>query len=343
MLAKSILLVAAASAAALLACARGGGNDENGNVVDSSYTFAPAGATRTCAGDADCVVVVAVRECSQCCGYGAIARGEAERAHAAVLEACTQPGAPMGGICGMACAPQRAACFEGTCVMLPEHDAGGLVCPNAADGGAGAAPDPGPGPSCGARAVQTGFEDGLDPSWTATDPSAFQIDRAEPLAGGASLRIAYRQKNDYLTIAQPDACAIRVAFTLRTRLLASGLTIARIVTGAGSWLHLRLESCGLSVIEETRSDAATGLGVGDVVWPVPEDAPVRVVLTVDLRTKTLTTVAAPLGSAFPAPRTQGLAGDPSGTSAIRAIEIGSAPGIVPSTVGTVWLDDVAID
>jgi hypothetical protein len=191
--------------------------------------------------------------------------------------------------------------------------------------------------------VQTGFEEGLDSSWRATDPSSFRIDPDEPLAGEASLRISYRQKDAYLTIEQPDACATRIAFTLRTRLLASGVTLARIVAGPGSWFHVRLDACALSVAEETRSDTAAGLGVGGQTWPVPEDTPLRVVLTLDLRAKTLTTAVAPLGEPLPEPHTVGVRGDPSGTGAIRAIELGAAPGVMSPGVGAVWIDDLVID
>jgi hypothetical protein len=54
------------------------------------------------------------------------------------------------------------------------------------------------------RAARSGFEEGLDPSWRVTDPTAFRIDRDEPLSGSASLRIGYRQRDAYLTIEQPD-------------------------------------------------------------------------------------------------------------------------------------------
>ncbi len=314
---------------------------------DSRFTFSPRDAARTCGHDDDCVILPALHNCSSCCGEGAVARGEPERAYAAVVEACRTPGAPDGSMCGMACGSFRPACYEGTCVMFADANTGGdppAACSRGSttDGGA-SAPDPGAGPSCGARAVQTGFEEGLDPSWRPTDPASFRIDRDEPLAGEASLRISYKQKDAYLTIEQPDACATRIAFTLRTRLLASGVTLARIVAGQGSWFHVRLDECALSVSEETRSDAAAGLGAGGRNWPVPEDSPVRVVLTLDLRTKTLTTAVAPLGEPLPEPQTVGVRGDPSGTGAIRAIELGSAPGIQSPGVGAVWIDDLVID
>ena len=249
----------------------------------------------------------------------------------------------------MDCGSFRPACYEGTCVMLADADASGQApaCQtgsNTTDGGAPApAPDAGVGPSCGARVVQTGFEEGLDPSWQTTDPSAFRIDRDEPLAGEASLRISYQQNDAYLTIEQPDACATRIAFTLRTRLLATGITLARIVAGQGSWFHVRLDACALSVAEETRSDSAAGLGPGGQSWPVPDDSPVRVVLTLDLRSKTLATAVAPVGEPLPEPQTTGVRGDPSGSGAIRAIELGSAPGIMAPGVGAVWIDDLVID
>ena len=324
----------------------GGGGPDGG--PDSRFTFSPRDAARACGHDDDCVIVPALRDCSSCCGAGAVARGEAERAYAAVVEACRQPGAPEGYTCAMACGTSRPACYEGTCVMLADADVGGEpipACPKGSsttDGGA-SAPDPGAGPSCGARVVQTGFEEGLDPSWRATAPDSFRIDRDEPLTGEASLRISYKQNDAYLTIEQPDACATRIAFTLRTRLLASGVTLARIVAGQGSWFHVRLDGCALSVAEEMRSDTAAGLGPGGETWPVPEDSPVRIVLTLDLRTKKLTTIVAPLGEPLPEPQTTGVRGDPSGTGAIRAIELGSAPGIQSPGVGAVWIDDLVID
>lgn len=69
----------------------------------------------------------------------------------------------------------------------------------------------------------------------------------------------------------------------------------------------------------------------------------RVVLTVDLRAKTIRSVVAPVGQPFPEPRTSALRGDPSGAGAISAIELGSAPGVQSPAVGVVWLDDLVID
>ena len=357
---KTSFALGVAIPCALLACVTGAGGSvfagpeggadggPNGG-LDPRFTFSPRDAERACERDDDCVILPSLANCSSCCGHGAVARGEAERAHAAVVAACGEPDAPPGSVCGMYCGAFRPACFEGTCVRLPDPKAGGFppapVCASdggAADGGT-AAPEPGPGPSCGARAVATGFEDGIDPSWRATDPAAFRIARDEPLAGAASLRIAYRQKNAYLTIEQPDACAIRIAFTLRTRLVASGLTLARIVAGAGSWFHVRLDGCALSVAEEMRSDGAAGMGFGGQTWPVPDDVPVRVLLTFDLRAKTLATAVAPLGEPLPEPKTTTLRGDPSGAGAIRAVELGSAPGVESPAVGAVWIDDLVID
>lgn len=325
---------------------QGGGGPDGG--PDSRFTFSPPDAARACGHDDDCVILPALSNCSSCCGEGAVARGEAERAYAAVVEACRTPGAPDSFTCDMACGSLRPACYEGTCVTFADANTGGDPAPacrrgsSTTDGGA-SAPDLGTGPSCGARVVKTGFEEGLDPSWRATDSASFRIDRDEPLAGEASLRVSYKQKDAYLTIEQPDACATRIAFTLRTRLLASGVTLARIVAGQGSWFHVRLDECALSVSEETRSDTAAGLGAGGRTWPVPEDSPVRVVLTLDLRTKTLATAVAPLGEPLPEPQTVGVRGDPSGTGAIRAIELGSAPGIMSPGVGAVWIDDLVID
>ena len=361
MASKTWIAVGIAALGALHACtekgasspfpAPGGGSDAG---LDPRFTFSPRDATRTCGHDDDCVILPALHQCSSCCGHVAVARGEAERAYEAVVEACREPGAPDGATCAMYCGSSRPACYEGTCVMLADDDASGHHPPAACagngttDAGASAPnpdpdPDPGVGPSCGARVVQSGFEEGLDPSWPATDPSAFRIDRDEPLAGEASLRISYKQKDAYLTIEQPDACATRIAFTLRTRLLASGITLARIVAGQGSWFHVRLDGCALSVTEEVRSDTAAGLGPGGQTWPVPDDTPVRVVLTLDLRSNTLTTAVAPLGEPLPQPQTVGVRGDPSGTGAIRAIELGSAPGIMSPGVGAVWIDDLVID
>ena len=82
------------------------------------------------------------------------------------------------------------------------------------------------------------------------------------------------------------------------------------------------------------------LGFGGGGWPVPGDTPLRVVLTLDLRASTLTTAVAPLGEPLPAAQITPLGGR---TGAIKAIELGSAPGIEASAVGSVWLDDLVID
>ena len=76
---------------------------------------------------------------------------------------------------------------------------------------------------------------------------------------------------------------------------------------------------------------------------MPDETPVRVVLTIDLKGKTVSSAAAPLGSPLPEAKTTPLRGDPSGAGAIRAIELGSAPGVQSSAVGVVWLDDLVID
>ena len=351
---KTWIVPGVAVLGAVLACTQstdpgGAGGNEPDAGVDSRFTFSPRDAARACTRDDECVILPALNNCSSCCGEGAVARGEAESAYASVVEACRGPGAPDGAMCAMYCGAFRAACYEGTCVKLADADAGDQApAPECTPGSSttdGGAPDadPGVGPSCGARVVKTGFEDGLDPSWVATDPSSFRIDHDEPIAGSASLRISYKQNDAHLTIEQPDACATRIAFTLRTRLLASGITLARIVAGDGSWFHVRLDGCALSVAEEIRSDSAAGLGASGQGWPVPDDSPVRVVITLDLRSKSLTTAVAPLGEPLPAPQSMGVRGDPSGAGAIRAIELGAAPGVMSPGVGAVWIDDLVID
>ena len=318
--------------------------EEGGAAADSRYSFSPQRADRTCTEDADCVVLPALRECYRCCGLGAVARGEAQRAYAAAVEACQEPGAPRSSQCEMGCEAGRAACFERTCVMLPTSRGATEPSCGVEEGlGEAGVAELGPGPSCGARALRTGFEDGIDPSWTSTDPAAFSVDRSAPLSGAASLRIAYRQKDATLTIPQPDACGLRLAFTVRTRLLTTGLTLARIVAGDGAWFHVRLDACRLSIAEETRSGGAAGLSVGGATWTVPEDTPVRVVVTVDLRGRTITSAAAPVGAPLPTPVSTPLRADPAIAPGIRAVELGGAPGIQSSAVGSVWLDDLVID
>lgn len=349
MASKSWFLVGAAILGALYACTDKKSSAAFPGDADPRFSFSPYAAARTCAHDDDCVILPSLSNCSSCCGDGAVARGEAERAYATVVDACRGPGAPEGFSCAMACGSNRPACYEGTCIMLPDGDGFGEEPSQActrdggATGGGASVPDPGAGPSCGARAVQTGFEDGLDPSWTVTDPTGVRIDRDEPLAGGASLRISYQQKASYVAITQPDACAIRVAFTLRTRMLARGVTLARIVVGDGLYFHVRLDGCTLSVAEEIRTSSAAGIGGGGQTWQVPDDVPVRVVLTLDLRGNTLATAVAPLGEPLPSPQTVGVRGAPSGSGGIRAVELGAAPGIMSPGVGTVWIDDLVID
>ena len=188
--------------------------------------------------------------------------------------------------------------------------------------------------------MQTGFEDGLDPAWPSTRPSAFAIDRSAPLAGGASLKIAYRQNDAFFTIAQPNACAIRIAFTIRARLREPGLVIARIDAGNGNFFYVRLEGCALQVMEQAQTSKAVILGGQDVLWPMTDDTPTRVSVSLDLRTKTLTSVAGPISAPLPTPKSTSLRGEPSG---IRAIDIGAAPGFQQTAVGTAWLDDLVID
>lgn len=345
---RAVVLGLTASLFAIAACST---SSKSSGVVDagegdagtpSPYSFSLAGANRTCAADADCVVLEELRNCFRCCWRGAVARGEAQQAYADAAAACREPGAPRSTVCEEGCAAGRAACFEGTCVMLGTG-ATEPICRTDAGAGGGDVPDLGPGPSCGARAIRTGFEDGLDPSWTSTDPAAFSVDRSAPISGGASLRIAYRQKDATLVIPQPEACAVRLAFTVRTHLLAPGLTLARFVAGDGSWVHVRLDGCNLSVAEEIRAGGAASLGAGGSNWTVPADTPVRVVVTVDLRGKTITSAAAPLGTPLPTPVSTPLRADPSIAPGIRAIELGSAPGIQASAVGSVWIDDLVID
>lgn len=306
---------------------------------DPRYDFPSSAPNRTCAQDTDCVVLPVLSQCSTCCNFGGVARGEAEQAYQATVDACS---ARPSEQCLVGCGTSKAACFEGTCVSLGEP------LPNSGDGASqcppqttsGTAPELGAGPNGGATPVHTGFEDGLDPSWAATSSAAFQIDRTQPIAGAASLRIAYKQTNDYLTITQPNASAIRVAFTIRTHFLSSGGTVARIVAGDGWWFHVLLGPCMLSVAEETRTAEAAGIGFGNVSWPMPDDTPVRVVLTFDLTGKTMTSTAAPLGQPLPAPKSTPLRGSGAG---VRAVELGAAPGVVTDGVGSVWLDDLVID
>jgi hypothetical protein len=211
----------------------GGEGNDAGKAVDSRYSFSPQSAVRTCASDADCVIVQTVSNCGLCCGQGAVTRGEGENDYTAALDACRQPGAPAGFQCDLGCGNPRPGCFEGTCVMFVDQTgpAPNKTCQEDAGAGvAGGAPSElGPGPACGAAPVQNAFEDALDPSWTTTEPSAFRIDHTAPINGGASLRIAYRQQDAFFAIPQPNACGIRIAFTVRTKLVASGLNLARIV------------------------------------------------------------------------------------------------------------------
>ncbi|MBX3252453.1 MAG: hypothetical protein KF901_35090, partial [Myxococcales bacterium] len=76
---------------------------------------------------------------------------------------------------------------------------------------------------------------------------------------------------------------------------------------------------------------------------LPEDSPMRVEVTLDLRTKTLSTAVAPLGEPLPKPQTTAVRGDPPGQGAIRATELGAAPGIQSPGIGAVWIDDLLID
>jgi hypothetical protein len=352
MLPKTLFLGGIAGIAALVACT----GDDSAKGVDPRYSFIPGDAPRACARDEDCVAVGSIRNCTSCCPSDVVvARGEGERARAAILEACRDSDAPKSnGTCiTMGCGGGRPACFDRTCVMLSDFNTHATIpaCMTRVDpADAGApAPDPGAGPSCGARAVRTGFEDGLDPSWTVTDPTAFQIDRERALAGAASLRIGYRQKNAYLTIAQPDACGVRIAFTLRTHFIEGGVTLARIVVGEGAWagkgwwFHIRLDGCRLSVEEEARSGSGLSMGGGGASVSVPDDFLVRVVLTLDLRANTMTLAGGPVGQPHPPPQTTPLRGHRAPTEGVRAIELGSAPGYGSTGVGNVWLDDLVIE
>lgn len=302
------------------------------------YSFSPQDAVRACTRNEDCVVLPLLKNCASCCFYGAVARGEAERAYAAAVQACTESGAG-NTQCEEGCAQNaQPTCFEGTCVAL--HGSGDAQACNLPNVDAGTPGDVGRPPSCGAIAVQTGFEDGLDPAWASTRPSAFEIDRSAPLAGGASLKITYRQNDAFFTVAQPDVCAIRIAFTIRTRLREAGPVIARIDAGNGNLFYVRMGGCVVEILEQAQTSKAVTLGGQGVLWPMTDDTPTRVSVSIDLRTKTLTSVAGPVSAPLPTPKTTTLRGEPSG---IRAIDIGAAPGFQQTAVGTAWLDDLVID
>ena len=126
---------------------------------------------------------------------------------------------------------------------------------------------------------------------------------------------------------------------MRTKLLANGATLARVVAGDGHYFHVRLEACNLDVSEEVHTAGAVGMGFGTAGWPVPDDMTVRVVLTFDFRAKTIATIVGAADQPLPAARTQPIRGD----GAVSAIELGSAHGFVASAVGSIWLDDLTIE
>jgi hypothetical protein len=295
--------------------------------------FDPRTADRSCSADADCVILQAITDCSICgCGTS-VRRGEAERRYEAALAECD-----VMVQCGIGCI-DAPACFEGRCV-----NRGGYTDPPCPASGTPAVGTPAPlgaGPGGGATAVSASFDDALDPAWRIVDPSAFHIDRTEPIAGAGSLDIAYRQSDDAaIVFGQPEAKALRVAFTVRTRLLVTGLTLARVVAGDGSWFHVRIDACALSIGEVTRTATAAGMGFGNEAWPLPDDTPTRVVLTFDLRDRTITSVVSPLGAPVPAAKVTPMRGNPTG---IRTLELGPAHGVQSTAVGHVWMDDLQID
>lgn len=317
-------------------------------------SFTADGYSRACKDDWDCTAVE-VGGCWRCCSFVPIALtelGRARQANADLQAAC-------GGFsgCTTVCSPPTTHCCGGTCLARsgPPLPPGTIAsCPSLAptcpgairkDGGSSSPqPDPGESTSCAAQVVRTGFEDGLDPSWPTTRPSAFSIDRNAPLAGGASLRITYASQTEgYLTIAQPGACAVRMAFTLRTNLPSEGLPLARITTGSSSWLSVNLGGCGLTMTPERMDNGVLHLGGNGLAWPLPRDTDVRVVLTVDTRTKTFAAVVAPVGEPFPTPRIVPFERRPTESVSI-AIDLGAVSGGYGSLgSGTVWLDDLVID
>lgn len=314
--------------------------------LDPEYSYSPKDAVRTCTLDGDCAVVEYIGNCGTCCSRAAVTHGAGDKDYQAALAACRESDAPPSENCAIGCPGAHASCFEGTCVLVqdtltPDPDPFSLCLQDAGpkvDGGVPSELETGP--RCGATVVRNDFENGLDPSWALTEPSALQIDRSAPINGAASLRISYRQEDAFFAIPQPNACAVRLAFTLRTKLMVSGLNLGRIVAGDGSWFHLLVSGCALSVSEEIDDGVARGGGPLNLSWPVPDESAVRVVLTLDLRSRTISGTAAPIGQPLPAPQSSGFRGKPSG---IRSIELGSTHGYVSGALGSVWLDDLAID
>ena len=189
-------------------------------------------------------------------------------------------------------------------------------------------------------------------------PKGRILDEALPLMarGGVVPEPGFHDKgNRALSFAceDPDMRLIRVrAFDVAT-FVAHGAAQAGIVGSdvveefAYSDLYapvdLAIGHCRLSVAEEIRSGGAASLGWGAANWTLPGDTPVRVVITVDLRGRTISSAAAPLGTPLPTPTSAPLRADASVATGIRAIELGSAPGIENSAVGSVWIDDLVID
>lgn len=316
------------------------GSSDAGATCSRCFSFDPGSYSRACKQDTDCVVLIGISNCNTCCQNAPVARGEAERASEATIEAC---GRAIGG-CTIVCTPGGAICHEGMCI---KGDRTPMYCPAVATPDAGATDggpplDPGTSTSCAVHGVRTGFEDGLDPSWLVTEPAAVSIDRGQPVSGKTSLLLNYA-KDGYVTIAQPDACAVRLAFTVRAQVSTGGLTLARIATGPSSWLHLRLEACKLFVGQEVRTPTTVIQGDNLAMpWPWPSLA-ARIVLTVDTRAKSYSLSVAPAGEPFPEPRTtEFILGRPE-NGTIKAIELGKAPGQPSNVVGMVWFDDLVID
>ncbi|MBX3252197.1 MAG: hypothetical protein KF901_33795, partial [Myxococcales bacterium] len=109
---KTWLLPGLAVLGLLHACTTGGNGGGGGGGPDSRFTFSPRDAARACGHDADCVILPALTDCASCCGDGAVARGEGERAYTSVVEACKSPEAPESVTCAMACGSFRPACHD---------------------------------------------------------------------------------------------------------------------------------------------------------------------------------------------------------------------------------------
>ena len=124
-------LVPLVAAWAFAACA-GGPSGPAGSTFDAAseaeagddrYNFDPRRYRRDCERDEDCVILMSLSQCSSCCGFVSLRRGDADRDYAAVESACQSAGGPVHGGCGLYCPTPRAACFEQICVRLPA-DAG---------------------------------------------------------------------------------------------------------------------------------------------------------------------------------------------------------------------------